>query len=87
VLDPDISLRNYIQGDGLCTHVLDYLEGKITPFDNEIKQSEKVWRKKIPDSVFQKRLKSRIQVRERFQKGENKRVSTRTVLNDRQQAI
>jgi|GEM_PF-1336596 len=86
-LDPDIAFRNYIQGDGVCVHILNYLEGKETPFNDEIKRNEKVWRKKIPDSVFQKRLKSRIQVRERFQKVENKRESTRTISHDGQQAI
>ncbi len=86
-LDPDIGLRNYIQGDGLCVHILDYLEGKATPFDNAIKQSKKVWRKKVPASVFQKRLKSRKQVRGYFKKGENNRVSTRTILHDEVQGI
>ncbi len=75
-LDTDMNLRNYIPGDGLCVHILDFLEGKETPFDEQIKASEPTWRKLIPAHVLGGRLKSRQQVREHFSNKQKNRTST-----------
>ncbi len=86
-LDTDINRRNYIPGDGLCVHILDFLEGKETPFDDAIKTTEAIWRKKLPAHVLTVRLKSRQQVREHFSNRQKNRTSTLVGKQVERQAI
>jgi hypothetical protein len=62
-LDPDIVLRSHIQGDKICRHVLDHLEGKTTPFDSEIIATKEIWMEKYGEGNLARRIKSRQNVR------------------------
>jgi len=67
-LDLKISKRMMLSSEKFCVFTLDYLEGKETPFDKEIKETERIWRKKIGESRLRARLKSRKRIRTLFRK-------------------
>lgn len=69
-LDPDIALRNYIPEDKSCKHIMLYLEGRETPFEKEIKETESIWRKKMGEWNIEKCLKGRERVRSAFRNAE-----------------
>lgn len=69
-LDPCIAKRTYAPGEPVCTMILDFLEGKETPFGEAIKNSKKYWTEKHGENLLADRIKSRKNVREYFSKRE-----------------
>lgn len=66
-LDPGIADRNYISGEKVCRKILDYLEGKPTKLDEQIRKTEHIWKAKYGKKL-EARLNSRMQIREAFRK-------------------
>ena len=60
--------RTMLSSEKICMFILNYLEGKKTPFDKEIRETERIWRKNIGESRLRKRLKARERIRTFFKK-------------------
>jgi hypothetical protein len=65
-LDRDICVRNFIPKDKICRRIVDYLEGKDTGFNDRIKETEIIWKKKIGEGRLKKRVNDRKRLREVF---------------------
>jgi hypothetical protein len=64
----DLVHLNHIPEDGFCHYILDYLEGTETPFDEEIRATEKLWKEKIGEGNLERRLAKRNVSKDYWQK-------------------
>jgi hypothetical protein len=62
-LDRDIALRSHIPGDKVCHWFLDHLEGKPTPFDEEILANKSIMQEKYGLNNLARRVAGREKLR------------------------
>ena len=62
-LDPELAKRTMIQGDKVCTYIIDFINAEPTPIDRETSITKDIWTAKIGEKRLIARAEGRKKLR------------------------